>query len=647
MPRLWVAILTLASLAPAAKLPEKYAKWLNEDAVYLITRDEKQDFQKLTSDDARDKFIEEFWEVRNPARGSKDNAFKEEHYRRIVEANQTFGRDSNTPGWMTDMGRTWIELGKPESRHPFIGYGQIYPLELWFYSNKTGDPDLPPHFYVLFFIPEDIGEYRFYRPSLDTPMKLVRGSQFNSIRDVYQFLKPVGGDLAHAALSLYPNDSIDTREYKIDLSSDMLVSRLQNFANEPFNVRRIRELRALRASVTSWFLVAEHQPLDIDAIVLTDPAGQRWLDYAILVPDAQMGTVTGDRLALNLSYRLTTGTGDLIAEDEDHSAYPAFAGSGEQRAFRPFQIAGRLPVLDGNYKLEVNIANRATGKSYRGERRVTVPAAGHPILTGPLFVSKVERAASPDAFTPFQYFGAQFHPAPGHRVAQHAPLHLLFEIDLPEARDCELDYVLGQVNDVAVRKTWTDRAEASEFRDGRLLKAKTAPFDALDPGEYRIAVTLRASGSPQALASATIPFKVTEADSPAALYFLPNVKQISAPAVSDYLRALEALGQKDDQSAALLLRRALDRNPANTYAGDQLVRLYYSTRQYGLLKDAYHRFGVTPFRSSPETLAQISVGLWQSGDTATAREVLQAASESFPGDPLILAVERSLQRASR
>src|SRR5664279_4974303 len=133
MPRMWTTVcclaLALVSLASAAKLPPKYAKWLEEEAVYIITSDEKKDFQKLTTDEARDKFIEEFWEVRNPARGSKQNSYKEEHYRRVTDANQQFGRQSNTPGWMTDMGRTWIEFGKPESRHPFIGYGQIYPLE--------------------------------------------------------------------------------------------------------------------------------------------------------------------------------------------------------------------------------------------------------------------------------------------------------------------------------------------------------------------------------------------------------------------------------------------------------------------------------------------------------------------------------------
>src|SRR6266853_3946564 len=195
-------------LTAAAKvqLTERYKTWLEKDVVYIITEEERKQFLALPTDDARDKFEEQFWDIRNPLRGSKTNPFKEEHYNRIEYANSHFGRQSNTPGWMTDMGRAYVLFGKPTSRHPFIGYGQIYPLELWFYENSSGSPSLPPFFYLLFYIPDDIGEYKYYRPSFDGPMKLVRGSQFHSNRDVYNFLKPLGGDLAHAAFSLVPND---------------------------------------------------------------------------------------------------------------------------------------------------------------------------------------------------------------------------------------------------------------------------------------------------------------------------------------------------------------------------------------------------------------------------------------------------------
>jgi GWxTD domain-containing protein len=166
--------------------------------VYIITDEERKAFLP----DHRRRARQVHGRVSGPfatrCAAQTRNPYKEEHYARIEYANSHFGRESTTPGWMTDMGRAYILFGAPTSRHPFVGYSQIYPMELWFYDNKTNSPALPSFFYLLFYIDGDIGDYKFYRPFLDGPMKLVRGSQFNSNRDVYKFLQPMGGDVAHA-----------------------------------------------------------------------------------------------------------------------------------------------------------------------------------------------------------------------------------------------------------------------------------------------------------------------------------------------------------------------------------------------------------------------------------------------------------------
>src|SRR5260370_53929 len=178
-----------------------------------MTEEERKAFLRLTDNGLRDRFMNDFWAIRNPRRGAEANPYKEEHYARIQYANENFGRQSGTPGWKTDMGRTYILFGKPASRARFVTGGQLYPCELWFYSNNTASPSLPSFFSLLFFIPEDIGEYRFYRPYLDGPLKLVRGSQFNQNSDVYRFLKDFGGDLARAAFSLIPGEPVDTQSF--------------------------------------------------------------------------------------------------------------------------------------------------------------------------------------------------------------------------------------------------------------------------------------------------------------------------------------------------------------------------------------------------------------------------------------------------
>ena len=93
---------------------EIYRKWLDEDVHWIITDQERSDFQKLSTDKQRDDFVVAFWEHRNPNPGSPTNKFKEEHYRRLAYANTHFA--AGVPGWKTDGGRTYILYGtKPAS----------------------------------------------------------------------------------------------------------------------------------------------------------------------------------------------------------------------------------------------------------------------------------------------------------------------------------------------------------------------------------------------------------------------------------------------------------------------------------------------------------------------------------------------------
>src|SRR6266566_594049 len=73
------------------KLDRVYREWLERDAAYIITKDERDAFLRLATDGARDKFIESFWEIRNPNPGSPTNTYKDEIYQRIAFADARFG----------------------------------------------------------------------------------------------------------------------------------------------------------------------------------------------------------------------------------------------------------------------------------------------------------------------------------------------------------------------------------------------------------------------------------------------------------------------------------------------------------------------------------------------------------------------------
>ena len=645
-----VLLLTLA-VAPAAHaqkknaLPAFYAKWLNEEVTYIITEEEKKGFQKLTSDADRDLFIQDFWEARNPVPHGVPNSYKQEHYARLQYANDTFGRQSNTPGWRTDMGRTWIIFGKPKSHVSFKGYSQLYPCDLWFYSNETGDPAFPSFFSVLFYMPEDISEYRYYRPFLDGPMQLVRGTQFNSNADVYNFLRPVAADLAIASMSLIPGDPIDTDTFVPSMTSDLLISRIRDFANDYFNEDRIRQMRSLQAHVTTYFMASDQRPVDVNALVLADPAGQYWVDYTVAIDRAELGKPESDEKSLGvaLSYRLLTEDGKVVLEDSSERDWPAFEPTNGAKPFLPFQIAGRLPVAPGKYRLEIEIPQKQSGKVFHGQQSLVVGGGGPFQVSGPLLVTGITQVGRPDSTTPFQYFGTQFQPAAKHLMSTRLPLRVLYQLEAATPEDLEIEYLLAHNQIHEARRTVTDTVKAAQFRDGRVMTSKAIPLTGLPDGEYRLVTTVRRPGSAEVLTSTNVALRVDSSAVDEALYFDPNTKKMNEPGVAAYIRALCAMSLGDADRAVALLRQAVEQNPANSLASVQLVRSYFKAKRYADVIAMYNKFGEKPFEGSVESLAQLSLSLWNAGQREGARSVLSDAKLAYPQDPLVAAVAKTVR----
>ena len=121
----------------------RYSKWLNEDVVYIINDEERSAFEKLTTHEERDKFIEQFWLRRDPTPDTPPNEFKDEHYRRIAYANGHFRTASGKPGWQTDRGHMYIVYGPPDQidSHPSGTSNNPHPIEVWMYRHLEGVGD--------------------------------------------------------------------------------------------------------------------------------------------------------------------------------------------------------------------------------------------------------------------------------------------------------------------------------------------------------------------------------------------------------------------------------------------------------------------------------------------------------------------------
>src|SRR6202012_3762711 len=134
------------------ELKGPYKKWVDEDVRWIITDQELKAFKRLSNDEERDNFIEQFWRRRNPDPDSPENEYREENYRRIAYANEHFA--AGKPGWKTDRGHMYIAYGKPDSieSHPSGGSYErpmeegggetsTFPFETWHYRYIEGIGD--------------------------------------------------------------------------------------------------------------------------------------------------------------------------------------------------------------------------------------------------------------------------------------------------------------------------------------------------------------------------------------------------------------------------------------------------------------------------------------------------------------------------
>lgn len=100
-------------------------------AQYIFTKDERKIFRKLSTNEARDRFIENFWEIRDPTPFTGENEFKLEMERRYDFVSKYF-KEGPIPGWKTDRGKIYLMLGAPTAqREDRLNRGGIIQ---WYYD---------------------------------------------------------------------------------------------------------------------------------------------------------------------------------------------------------------------------------------------------------------------------------------------------------------------------------------------------------------------------------------------------------------------------------------------------------------------------------------------------------------------------------
>ncbi len=471
--------------APAPKSEASLEQWAAGPVSLLLTKAERESFRQLTSDVEREKFITRFWEIRNPKPGTGTNEFQEEFYSRVAFANAFYGRDAGSEGWRTDRGRTYILFGKPQTSLSFVAHQELYPTEMWFYSNP-GLSELPPFFYVLFFERDGVSGYRLYNPITDGPDKIMRAGPTKA--QAYHYLRGINAELAQATLTLIPGDMVDTESYTGSMASNVVLNAVRGFNSMPSYERSIIE-KTRRFEQVSSKLVYDIAETTLLAFVAVEN-GESWAHWRLEIQDPMRAKVKDGRVGYEIRARLFS-RGRLVYERTDAPSFGVSPADQEGVNKRPLVYEERFPLAPGEYRLEVAATSRASGRTYTAEKLLSAAALDKPGFAGEVLLAGRYEADNRDR--PFQFGGTHFTPLLGGRTVASQPLVVVYQLagDGAAAADWTAEYVVGSVAG-KFRKTFEDRVDMGRpGTNGVALVAKTLAIDDLSPGPYRLALRLR------------------------------------------------------------------------------------------------------------------------------------------------------------
>ncbi len=628
----------------AQKLEKSYKEWLERDVAYIITHEERVAFLKLATDEARDQFIQNFWEVRNPNPGSPDNTYKNDIYERIAYANARFGAGANEEGWRTDRGRAYITLGPPQQREVHYNASNLFPIEIWFYS--FNHPSLPPFFYLMFYKHEGFGDFRFYSPFVDGPDKLVTGTEYINDRQgsIKAIQDSVGPLVAHLSQSLIPNEPIDPSADRPSLQSDAMLQIVKSLADNPFTKQDLDRRRALVENVTARLLIPG-QNLDVAALPLRDSRGITRVDYAMRFrqpSDASIAQRPDGRFAFNLEAQVRVfdpaHNNQLIFADEKRINDPIDPQQLEDIKHSRIGYEGSLPLPPGKYHLEFILTDWEHKKALQASRDVVVPeiSGSAVVISGVMPFASVKQAdpGTPED-SPFTLGGLKFVPLGTNplTLAQDEPVQVAYQIwarpqDPANYADQKMtvEYAVGRPAVAGGAIKVSENIAKDQFDPaGSMVSGKKLPLEGQPMGNYMLSISIDQPGAPQA-ASSTMPFSVTPQAAARDVWDLtdPALEKDSASGLMDRERALCLLSLGKEDEARAWFRRALDRNHSDEISKARLVDAYYSRKDYAAILSLYKDAGISD-QSDPDTILRIAESFGRTGDARDAISLLESA----------------------
>jgi GWxTD domain-containing protein len=369
------------------ELETPYRKWLSEDVAYIITDDERTAFKRLSTDDEREQFIEQFWLRRDPTPDSAENEFKEEHYRRIAYANERYA--SGIPGWKADRGRIYITFGPPDEieshpsggtyeRPPEEGGGttSTFPFEKWRYRWIEG---IGTDIIIEFVDPTMTGEYRMTMdPSEKDALLMVPNAgltlmeQMGLSSKADRFNRTDGTRLGQA----FGGTPMRMNQFE----------RLEQYANlqKPPQVK----FKDLEAAVTSN-ITFNILPMKVraDYFPLTSNSIQTNITLQFENKDLNFQSKEGlQKAVVNIYGRITTMSRRVVTIFEDTVTVDAPEALLEQLSRRASIYQKSVPLVPGMYRLNVVAKDVIGGNMNNYEMALQIPHFDEEKLMGSTLV---------------------------------------------------------------------------------------------------------------------------------------------------------------------------------------------------------------------------------------------------------------------
>ncbi|MDX6613708.1 MAG: hypothetical protein QOD75_2894 [Blastocatellia bacterium] len=459
--------------------PAKAFKQWVVDVEPIIRPGELEAWKKLRTDDEREHFIAEFWNLRDPSPDTSENEYREGYYERMAYVNEHFA--SGVPGYKTDRGRIYLKYGKPDDieshpaggpyqRQSYEGGGSTatYPFEIWFYRHIPGLTGAE----VEFVDPTGSGQYRLARNPFE---------KIASLTDPYREL---AGGIGNPLSPRSQDSEFDWMDRMRLLDAPPPVE-----SNHPGGGSRVSTP------------VIDDNPLNPNLQLSYFKQSDARVIVAFTVQTENKDLVFRDigglqTARVNISGRITSVAGRSIGFFEDAVAAVATPEELADAKGRKLAYQKALPLPPGLYRVDMLVRDVASGAAGQLHQGFEVPKFGTKLSSSSLVLaSRLEQIRDVPASRQFVIGDQKVIPNLSATYHQGAPVGVFMQIynagiDQTTLRPAvDVEYVLLQAGREVGKQVedWQGNSDAGS----RLTVARLLDSRRLAPGEYEIAIRIR------------------------------------------------------------------------------------------------------------------------------------------------------------